>query len=140
MPHPVAWSGRHARCEQGETFVNSRREDSLGNRVVVRKAKRLIRLVQMNAPPYLVCNEILGLYKSMPLLESGFKAIWEMEMKSKIGKAKNAVGLCCVENCDNGVCPNSADDPGEARCARCRQAQDQELDIEQYLAQSFESS
>lgn len=68
--------------------------------LLTNKCKRLIKLLELNAPDIIICNEIRMITNNMSLLEEGFINMNTNDLMMKIGKEKNKYGLCAHKGCE----------------------------------------
>lgn len=96
---------------------NSRKIDQIIKKSFLRRARRLIRLIQLNAPDIIICNEIHLMHKKLPAFGKGYLDFLEHSVSKDIAAEKNLLGICAEVSCNNSTEVNSEDD--FQRCLSC---------------------
>ncbi len=90
-------------------------------RLIIRAAARLVEMENMNAPDQVLCSLISSINRHVPLLKKGYSQELEKKLRLKYAKAKNSLGFCCEDNCENLADKSRKDPQGFAQCKSCRQ-------------------
>jgi hypothetical protein len=94
--------------------------NSIARKVIMRKVRRLYRLLKLNAPAIIICNDVASIKKSLPLYGEGYRYAAKHKADEEIAAAKNDIGICCVPECAKKISRKSEGDRGHMRCRRCR--------------------
>lgn len=89
-------------------------------RLMMHRGRRLLKLLKLNAPDLIICNEVNMLHDMLPLLGNSFKASVEQEAERQIGIQKNLMDYCSTATCFNRCSPEQIEkEHGKHLCQEC---------------------
>lgn len=91
-------------------------------RLMLLRGRRLLKLIKLNAPELILCNEVNMLHNMLPLLGKSFKASVELEADRQIGIQKNLLDYCSTPNCFNRCSSEQVEkEHGKLLCQECNE-------------------
>jgi hypothetical protein len=100
--------------------MESSKQEKLTRRRLLMQARRLVRLINLNAPSTVICNEVSLISKTIVLLEDAYLSLTHENALREIGRQKNTIGLCSVKGCNNKVVSDEDESEfGQEKCRLC---------------------
>lgn len=91
-------------------------------RLMMHRGRRLLKLIKLNAPDLILCNEVNMLHDMLPLLGNSFKTSVEQEADRQIGIQKNLLDYCSNPTCFNMCSSEQVEkEHGKHLCQECNQ-------------------